>query len=124
MMDFLFPGGNEMSRIKSVVPKEDYRLEVGGYEMKTKRIILSYFITFILFFSLIGCSNPDKPLSQISSGSETSNSEISNRNEVLNVGKIFSTTLDENLSTGYIWHYSIAAYLPGLERVRHLYRQC
>ncbi len=38
---------------------------------------------------------------------KTSPIESSNLNKVVNVGKIVSITLDENITTGYSWHYSI-----------------
>lgn len=37
----------------------------------------------------------------------TSTIENSNLDKVVNVGKIVSITLDENITTGYSWHYSI-----------------
>jgi len=37
----------------------------------------------------------------------TSTNENFNLNKVVNVGKIVSITLDENITTGYSWHYSI-----------------
>lgn len=38
---------------------------------------------------------------------KTSAIESSNLNEVVNVGKVVSITLDENITTGYSWHFSI-----------------
>ena len=52
-------------------------------------------------------NNTAKTLKTNETNAKTSPIESSNLDEVVNVGKIVSITLDENISTGYSWHYSI-----------------
>ena len=80
--------------------------------MKNKRRIPVYIIIFILILSVVGCSSSQKPVSPGAPASDemdakTSPVETSNLNETVNEGKLVSITLDENITTGYSWHYSI-----------------
>lgn len=77
--------------------------------MKNKMRMRSYCLTFILLFGLVGCSNNSNNTTGIKTEDQEKASvkEISDQNKVLNVGEIVSITLDENISTGYSWYYSI-----------------
>ena len=80
--------------------------------MKNKRRILVYIIIFILILSVVGCSSSQKPENPGAPASDemdakTNPVETSNLNEAVNVGEIVTITLDENVTTGYSWHYSI-----------------
>lgn len=71
--------------------------------MNYMRRISASIITLLLAFSLIGCSNAKNSTSpDLLPSNET---KVSNK--TVSIGKTVSITLDENVSTGYSWHYSI-----------------
>lgn len=56
-------------------------------------------------FLLVGCSNSNQSVSPVSAPADKA--QQSPTTQVVNVGKTVSITLDENITTGYSWHYSI-----------------